>query len=120
MEIRARAKYLRMSPQKMRLVARALSGKQVEEALALLKFTNHRGARLMFKVVQQAVANAEQRPQIDVDTLFVKVIAVDGGPVLKRFMPRAQGRVNQILKRTSHITVVLAEGPAKKPVKTAR
>jgi large subunit ribosomal protein L22 len=112
---------LRISPQKLRLVARPLSGKRVEEALSLLKFTNHRGARLMLKVMQQAVANAEQRPQIDVDTLFIKTIAVDGGPVLKRFMPRAQGRVNQILKRTSHITVTLAEGPAKKqPVKTAR
>jgi len=120
MEIRARAKYLHMSPQKLRLVARPLSGKKVEEALSLLKFTNHKGARLMLKVVQQALANAEQRPQIDVDTLFVKAIAVDGGPVLKRFMPRAMGRVNHIIKRTSHITVVLAEGPAKKPVKTTR
>ena len=120
MEIRARAKYLRISPQKLRLVARPLSGKKVEEALSLLKFTNHKGARLMLKVMQQAVANAEQRPQVDVDTLFVKTIAVDGGPVLKRFMPRAMGRVNRILKRTSHITVVLAEGPAKKPAKTAR
>ncbi len=120
MDIRARAKYLRISPQKLRLVARPLSGKKVEEALSLLKFTNHKGARLMLKVMQQAVANAEQRPQVDVDTLFVKTIAVDGGPVLKRFMPRAMGRVNRILKRTSHITVVLAEGPAKKPAKTAR
>ena len=113
MEIRARAKYLRMSPQKMRLVARALSGKQVEEALALLKFTNHRGARLMFKVVQQAVANAEQRPQVDVDTLVIKGVQVDGGPSLKRFQARAMGRVNRILKRSSHITVVLKEGTGK-------
>jgi|UniRef100_A0A7C3YZM8 large subunit ribosomal protein L22 len=120
MEIRARAKYLRISPTKLRLVARPLTGKKVEEALSLLKFTPNKGARLMHKVMEQAVANAEQRPQIDVDTLFIKYIAVDGGPVLKRFMPRAMGRVNRILKRTSHITVVLAEGPAKKPVKTAR
>ena len=120
MEIRARAKYLRISPQKLRLVSRPLSGKKVEEALSLLKFTNHKGARLMLKVVEQAVANAEQRPQVDVDTLFVKSIAVDGGPTLKRFMARAMGRVNRIIKRTSHITVVLAEGPAKKPVKATR
>jgi large subunit ribosomal protein L22 len=120
MDITARAKYLRISPQKLRLVARPLSGKKVEEALALLKFIPQRGARLMLKVVEQAVANAEQRPQVDVDTLVVKTIAVDGGPVLKRFMPRAMGRVNHILKRTSHITVVLAEGPAKKPVKATR
>jgi large subunit ribosomal protein L22 len=120
MEIRARAKYLRISPTKLRLVARPLAGKNVEEALHLLKFTNHKGARLMLKVMEQAVANAEQRPQVDVDTLFIKTIAVDGGPVLKRFMARAMGRVNRILKRMSHVTVVLAEGPAKKPVKTAR
>jgi len=120
MEISARAKYLRISPTKLRLVARPLTGKKVEEALSLLKFTPNKGARLMFKVVEQAVANAQERPQIDVDTLFVKAISVDGGPTLKRFMPRAMGRVNRIIKRTSHITVVLAEGPAKKPVKSTR
>ena len=120
MEITARAKYLRISPTKLRLVARPLAGKNVEEALHLLKFINHKGARLMHKVMEQAVANAEQRPQIDVDTLFIKTIAVDGGPTLKRFMARAMGRVNRIIKRMSHVTVVLAEGPAKKPVKTTR
>jgi large subunit ribosomal protein L22 len=124
MEIRARAKYVHISPTKLRLVARPLTGRKVEEALHLLKFTPNKGARLMFKVVEQAVANAEQRPQIDLDTLFVKTISVDGGPTLKRFMSRAMGRVNRIIKRTSHITVVLAEGPAKKAapksVKTTR
>ena len=120
MEIRARAKYLRISPTKLRLMARPLRGKQVEEALQLLQFTPKKGARLMRKVVEQAVANAEQRPQIDVDTLFVKNISVDGGPALKRFMTRAMGRANRILKRMSHITVVLAEGPAKKPAKAKR
>ena len=114
MEIKARAKYLRISPTKLRLVARPLTGKKVEEALNLLQFTPKRGARLMRKVVEQAVANAGQRSQVDVDTLFVKTIFVDGGPTLKRFMPRAMGRVNRILKRMSHITVVLAEGPTKK------
>ena len=120
MEIKASAKYVRIAPGKVRLVARVLSGKKVEEALALLRFLPQRGARLVRKVMESAVANAGQRPQVDVDTLFVKTIAVDGGPCLKRFMPRAMGRVNRILKRTSHITVVLAEGPAKKPVKTTR
>jgi large subunit ribosomal protein L22 len=61
-----------------------------------------------------AVANAEQRPQVDVDSLFIKGVQVDGGPSLKRFQARAMGRVNRILKRSSHITVVLDEGPAKK------
>ncbi len=114
MEIKARAKYLRISPLKLRLVARTLPGKRVEEALALLRFMPQRGARLLRKVVMSAVANAEQRPQVDVDTLYVKGVQVDGGPSLKRFQPRAMGRVNRILKRSSHITVVLDEGPKKK------
>jgi len=117
MEITARAKYLHIGPTKLRLVARPITGKKVEEALHLLRFTPKKGARLIRKVVEQAVANAGQRPQVDVDTLFVKSIFVDGGPTLKRFMPRAMGRVNRIIKRMSHITVVLAEGPAKKAVR---
>ncbi len=114
MEIKASAKYVRISPLKLRLVARILSGKKVEEALALLQFMPQRGARLVRKVVMSAVANAEQRPQIDVDSLVVKGVQVDGGPSLKRFQARAMGRANRILKRSSHITVVLDEGPAKK------
>ncbi len=113
MEITARAKYLRISPLKLRLVARTLPGKKVEEALAMLQFMPQRGARLLRKVVMSAVANAEQRPQVDVDTLVVKGVMVDGGPSLKRFQARAMGRVNRILKRSSHITVVLQEGPKK-------
>ena len=114
MEIKASAKYVHISPTKLRLVARTLSGKKVEEALALLQFMPQRGARVVRKVVVAAVANAEQRPQVDVDTLVVKGVQVDGGPSLKRFQARAMGRVNRILKRSSHITVVLKEGPAKK------
>jgi large subunit ribosomal protein L22 len=114
MEIKARARYLHISPLKLRLVARTLPGKKVEEALALLRFMPQRGARLLRKVVMSAVANAEQRPQVDVDSLFIKGVQVDGGPSLKRFQARAMGRVNRILKRSSHITVVLDEGPAKK------
>jgi len=113
MEITARAKYVRISAQKLRLVARTLSGKKVEEALAMLQFMPQRGARLVRKVVMSAVANAEQRSQVDVDTLVVKGVQVDGGPSLKRFQPRAMGRVNRIIKRSSHITVVLKEGPVK-------
>jgi large subunit ribosomal protein L22 len=112
MEIKASAKYLRVSPTKLRLVTRPLRGKKVEDALALLRFLPQKGARFISKVVEAAVANAEQRPQVDVDTLFVKNIWVDGGPTFKRFRPRAMGRVNRILRRTSHITVVLAEGPS--------
>ncbi|MDP3182368.1 MAG: 50S ribosomal protein L22 [Desulfobaccales bacterium] len=114
MEIKASAKYLRISPLKLRLVTSTISGKKVEEALAVLRFLPQRGARLVRKVVEAAVANAEQRPQVDVDTLFVKKVWVDGGPSLKRFQARAMGRVNRILKRSSHLTVVLDEGPVKK------
>jgi large subunit ribosomal protein L22 len=114
MEIKASAKYVRVSPTKLRLVTRPLKGKKVEDALALLRFLPQKGARFISKVMESAVANAEQRPQIDVDTLVVKNICIDGGPTFKRFQPRAMGRVNHILKRTSHITVILAEGPAKR------
>ncbi len=114
MEIKASAKYLRISPLKLRLVTSTISGKKVEEAIALLRFLPQRGARLVRKVVEAAVANAEQRTQVDVDTLFVKKVWVDGGPSLKRFQARAMGRVNRILKRSSHLTVVLDEGPVKK------
>jgi len=116
MEIKASGKYLHITPTKLRLVAGVLRGKKVEEALALLRFMPQRGARFVRKVMESAVANAEQRPQVDVDALYVKGIQVDGGPTLKRFMARAMGRVNRILKRSSHLTVVLDEGPAK-PVK---
>ena len=113
MEITARARYLRISPRKLRLVAQLLPGKKVGEALSLLQFLPQRGAGLVRKVMVAAVANAEQRSQVDVDTLVVKGVQVDGGPSLKRFQARAMGRVNHILKRSSHITVVLKEGPGK-------
>ncbi len=113
MEIKASARYLRIAPTKMRLVTRPVKGKKVEEALALLQFMPQKGARLLRKVVEAAVANAEQRPQVDVDTLVIKKVWVDGGPVLKRYMARAMGRVNRILKRSSHVTVVLAEKTGK-------
>jgi large subunit ribosomal protein L22 len=109
MEIRAQAKYVRISPQKARLVTRAIQNKNVEEALAALQFIPKKAARLVRRVVASAVANASQRPQVDVDNLYIKRIYVDGGPMAKRYMSRAMGRVNRIVKRTSHITVVLSE-----------
>jgi large subunit ribosomal protein L22 len=114
MEIKASARYLRISPSKLRLVAQPLKGRKVEEALALLRFLPQKGARLLKKVVETAVANAEQRPQVELDRLVIQSISVDGGPVLKRFQPRAMGRVNRILKRSSHLTVVLSESAGKK------
>lgn len=109
MEAKAVLKNIRISPQKARLVADMIRGKQVDNALNTLKFTPKKGARIIRKVVESAVANANQNESIDVDTLFVKKIYIDGGPMLKRIRPRAMGRASRILKRSSHITVVLDE-----------
>ena len=109
MEVRAVGKYLRVSPYKVRLVADLVRGKKVDEALTILKFLPKKGGRLINKTLRSAVANAENTQTIDVDTLFIKTIMVDEGPRLKRFRPRAMGRATRIIKRTSHITLVLAE-----------
>jgi large subunit ribosomal protein L22 len=109
MEAKSIARYIRISPQKARLVADAVKGQRVEPALNALRFMPKKGARILRKVVESAVANASQNQAIDVDTLYIKSIHIDGGPMLKRIMPRAMGRANRILKRTSHITVVLEE-----------
>ena len=109
MEVRAKARYIRVSPTKVRKVARAIKGRPVEEALNLLGFMPQRSAKVLEKVIRSAVANADQEPELDVDSLSISSIAVDQGPTLKRFRPRAMGRATRILKRTSHITVVLAE-----------
>ena len=109
METSAKLKYVRLSPQKTRLVVDMVRGKAVQEALNILKFSPQRPADIVAKVMRSAVANAEQKGIEDVDQLFVKAVFVDQGPVLKRFMPRAQGRATKIRKPTSHITVVLDE-----------
>jgi len=109
MEARAVAKYIRMSPQKVRLVVDQVRGKQVEEAKQILRFTRKYAADPVSKVLLSAVANAKQNPNIDENILFVKEIYVDQGPSLKRCRARAQGRAASIKKRTSHITVVLDE-----------
>jgi len=109
MESSAKLKYARLSPQKTRLVADMVRGKGVQEALNILKFSPQRPADVVAKLVRSAVANAEQKGVSDIDRLFVKTLLVDQGPVLKRFMPRAQGRATKIRKPTSHITVVLDE-----------
>ena len=109
MEATAKARFIRISPQKARLVADTIRGKNVEDAITSLRFTPKKGARIIRKVLESAVANASQNDSIDIDTLFVKTIFIDGGPMLKRIRPRAMGRASRILKRTSHITVVLDE-----------
>ena len=109
MEVKAVAKYIRISPQKARLVADVVRGMDAGQALTTLRFMPKKGAAIIRKVLESAVANADQTDTIDVDTLYVKEILVDGGPMLKRFRPRAQGRATRILKRSSHITVVVDE-----------
>ena len=109
MEARAKLRYVRLSPQKTRLVVDMVRGKRIQEALNILKFSPQKAADVVAKLVSSAVANAEQQGVSDVDRLFVKAISVDQGPVLKRFLPRAQGRATKIRKPTSHITVVLDE-----------
>ena len=112
MEITARAKQVRISPRKMRLVIDLVRGKDVNEALAILRFTPNKAAHDIYKVIRSAQASAENNYDLDPDDLYVKRIYADDGPTYKRWRPRARGRVNQILKRTSHLTVVVAEKEA--------
>ena len=107
MEVKATAKYIRVSPRKVRLVVDAVRGKPVNEALATLQFLPNNAAKEVFKVVKSAAANAENNYQIAPDELYVAKIYADEGPTLKRFKPRSRGRVSPILKRSSHITVVV-------------
>ena len=107
MESKATAKFVRVSPRKTRLVARNVKGMPVEAAMNLLRFTPNKPAGVILGVVRSALANAEHNASMDV---VVKEILVNEGPTWKRFMPRAQGRATNIHKRTSHITVILAEG----------
>ena len=110
MEAKAILRTARISPQKARLVADQVRGLPAERAVNLLKFSDKKAAALIKKVVESAIANAENNQGADVDALKVKTIMVDEGPILKRFMARAKGRGTRILKRTSHITVVVGEG----------
>lgn len=109
MEVRSICRGIRISPQKARLVADVVRGMNVDKAINTLNFMPKKGAAIIRKVIDSAVANATQNDKVDVDALFIKTIYVDGGPSLKRIIPRAQGRATGIIKRTSHITVVLDE-----------
>jgi large subunit ribosomal protein L22 len=110
-EVRAQAKYVRMSPRKARLVAEHIRGRSVPEARAVLAFTSREAAGVLQKVLQSAVSNAEANHGIAEERLYVKATYVDGGPVMKRWRARARGRVARIRKRTCHITVTLVEAP---------
>jgi large subunit ribosomal protein L22 len=114
-EVRAQAKYVRISPRKARLVAEHIRGRSVPEARAVLAFTSREAAGVLQKVLQSAVSNAEANHGIAEDRLYVKTTYVDGGPVMKRWRARARGRVARIRKRTCHITVTLVERPEASP-----
>lgn len=109
MEVRSVAKYVRMSPHKVRLVIDLVRGLDVDEALALLRFTPRAAARVVAKVIASAAANADENLGLSSSELYVARIAADVGPTLRRGRPGARGRFKPILKRSSHITVVLAE-----------
>jgi len=109
MESKAVAKHIRMSPQKVRLVADLIRGKKVQEARNVLLYTRKYAASIVANVLKSAVANAAQNPSIDENILYVKEVFVDQGPALKRWRARAQGRAAGIKKRSSHITVILDE-----------
>ena len=109
MEAQASLRSVRLSPRKTRLLVDMVRGQKIQNALNILNFSPRPSARIVATLLKSAVANAEQKGLSDVDSLYVKTIFVDGGAVLKRFLPRAQGRASKIRKPTSHITVVLAD-----------
>ena len=109
MEAIAKHNFARISPQKARLVADLIRGKSVDQALEILTFSNKKAAVLVKKVLESAIANAEHNEGADIDDLNVAKIFVDEGPTMKRIMARAKGRADRILKRSSHITVVVAD-----------
>ena len=123
-EVRAQAKYVRMSPRKARLVAEHIRGRSVPEARTVLAFTQRAAAREIEKVLHSAVSNAESNPNLNWqgDDLVVSTVYVDEGPTIKRWRPRARGRVGAIKKRTCHITIklALADTPAEPAKETPR
>ncbi len=109
MEAKATAKYVRMSSSKIKPVCDLVRGKDVAEALTILKFTPGKGSQIVEKVVESAKANAENNHEMNADDLYVAEIFATQGPTMKRLMPGSQGRASIILKRTSHVTVTLKE-----------
>lgn len=109
MEVKASLNFARIGCQKARLVADVVRGQDVNQAIKSLTFMKQKGAVLIKKLIESAVANAEDKKVIDVDNLYVKTITVDMGPSIKRFRPRAQGRAFMVKKKISHINVILEE-----------
>ena len=109
MEVKASLKFARVGDQKARIVADMVRGKMVNFAMRILTYDNKKPSAMIKKLVESAVANADQKQVIDIDNLYIKEIMVDKGPFMKRFQPRAQGRAFVIKKKSSHISLVLDE-----------
>jgi large subunit ribosomal protein L22 len=107
-KVKATAKYVRVSPTKVRQLTRLIAGQHVDEAKRILQFADKGAAEPLLKVLNSAIANAENNDDLDPDELYVDKAFADEGPTLKRYQPRALGRAYRIRKRTSHITVVVA------------
>ena len=114
--VEAHARYIRISPRKMRLVTDVVRGTWALEALTQLQFTSKKGARFAINVLRSAIANAENNNKIKPQDLFIKTISCDSGPKLKRFTPKAQGRATEIRRPTTHIHVVLEERKSSRKV----
>ena len=109
MEVRAKLRYARITPRKLRLVANLCKGLPVEKAHFQLDASAKRGGKILRGVLDSAVANAREKGGIDMENLFVKNVLVEDGPMLKRFIPRAQGRATPVCKKMSHVTIILDE-----------
>lgn len=109
MEVSAKLKFVRLSPQKARLVADQIRGMPVERAVELLNFSNKKAAGIVKKVLESAIANAEHNEGADIDELKISTVCIDQGPTHKRWRARARGRANHILKPTSHITLTVSD-----------
>jgi large subunit ribosomal protein L22 len=109
MEVKASLSHAKVAAQKARLIADQIRGKNVEAALQILSFSPKKSAAIVRKVLESAIANAEHNEGADIDELRVSTVFVDEGPTMKRIRPRAKGRANRILKRTSHITVAVSD-----------
>ncbi|TNF99110.1 MAG: 50S ribosomal protein L22 [Gammaproteobacteria bacterium] len=109
MKATARLSHVRVSPQKARLVADQIRGLPVEHAQNILKFSQKKAARVISKVLESATSNAEHNEGADIDELHVETICIDEGRTMKRWLPRAKGRANRILKRSSHIMITVAD-----------
>lgn len=109
MEAKALAKYIRISPRKIKPIANLVRGKSVDEAKAILKFTPRKGAVYLLKVLESAIANAENNHDLNADNLIVSEVFANQGPTMKRFKAGSMGRANPILHRTSHIGIVVKE-----------